>query len=211
MSIDILLEANGTTHQLSVEPTETLIDVLRNRLNLTGTNKDCAMGICGACTVLLNGQPVSSCILLAVQTDGSAVTTVEALEREGILSPLQEAFLKYGAVQCGYCTPGFLITATALLKENPSANRDEIIDALRDKREIPGMAPDEAALVDYGQEFFRTRRVSQASFDAALKQFGVLGLTELTNLMGCYSMLAFNVNAFGVALPADSPEKPLPI
>ena len=131
MSIDISLEVNGTTHQLSVEPTVTLIDVLRNRLNLTGTNKDCAMGICGACTVLLNGQPVSSCILLAVQTDGSAVTTVEALEREGILSPLQEAFLKYGAVQCGYCTPGFLITATALLKENPAANRDEIIDALK--------------------------------------------------------------------------------
>ena len=131
MSIEISLEVNGTTHQLSVEPTVTLIDVLRNRLNLTGTNKDCAMGICGACTVLLNGQPVSSCILLAVQTDGSAVTTVEALEREGILSPLQEAFLKYGAVQCGYCTPGFLITATALLKENPSANRDEIIDALK--------------------------------------------------------------------------------
>ena len=131
MSINILLEANGTTHQLSVEPTETLIDVLRNRLNLTGTNKDCAMGICGACTVLVNRRPVSSCILLAVQTDGSAVTTVEALEREGILSPLQEAFLKYGAVQCGYCTPGFLITATSLLKENPSANRDEIIDALK--------------------------------------------------------------------------------
>ena len=131
MSIDISLEVNGTAHQLSVEPTETLIDVLRNRLNLTGTNKDCAMGVCGACTVLVNSRPVSSCILLAVQTDGSAVTTVEALEREGILSPLQEAFLKYGAVQCGYCTPGFLITATALLKENPSANRDEIIDALK--------------------------------------------------------------------------------
>jgi len=131
MSIEISLEVNGTTHQLSVEPTVTLIDVLRNRLNLTGTNKDCAMGVCGACTVLVNRRPVSSCILLAVQTDGSAVTTVEALEREGILSPLQEAFLKYGAVQCGYCTPGFLITATALLKENPSANRDEIIDALK--------------------------------------------------------------------------------
>ena len=131
MSIDISLEVNGTAHQLSIEPTETLIDVLRNRLNLTGTNKDCAMGVCGACTVLVNHRPVSSCILLAVQTDGSAVTTVEALEREGILSPLQEAFLKYGAVQCGYCTPGFLITATALLKENPSANRDEIIDALK--------------------------------------------------------------------------------
>ena len=131
MSVDISLEVNGTTHKLSVEPTETLIDVLRNRLNLTGTNKDCAMGVCGACTVLVNSRPVSSCILLAVQTDGSAVTTVEALEREGVLSPLQEAFLKHGAVQCGYCTPGFLITATALLKENPSANRDEIIDALK--------------------------------------------------------------------------------
>ena len=89
--------------------------------------------------------------------------------------------------------------------------KDEVVDALRDKNEIPGMAPDEAAVVAYGQEFFRTRRVSQATFDAALTQFGVLGLTELTNLMGCYSMLAFNVNAFGVELPADSPEKPLPI
>ena len=131
MSIDISLEVNGTTHQLSVEPTETLIGVLRNRLNLTGTNKDCAMGICGACTVLLNRRPVSSCILLAVQADGEAVTTVEALERDGALSALQEAFLKHGAVQCGYCTPGFLITATALLEENPSANRDEIIDSLK--------------------------------------------------------------------------------
>ena len=89
--------------------------------------------------------------------------------------------------------------------------KDEVVDALRDKQEIPGLAPDEAALIDYGREFFRTRKVSQATFDTALKQFGVLGLTELTNLMGCYSMLAFNVNAFGVELPADSPEKPLPI
>ena len=131
MSIDITLQINGITHQLSVEPTETLIDVLRNRLNLTGTNKDCSMGICGACTVLLNRRPVSSCILLAVQADGDAVTTVEALERDGALSSLQEAFLKHGAVQCGYCTPGFLITATALLEENPSPSRDEIIDALK--------------------------------------------------------------------------------
>ena len=89
--------------------------------------------------------------------------------------------------------------------------KDEVVDALRDKQEIPGLAADEAALIDYGREFFRTRKVSQATFDAALKEFGVLGLTELTNLMGCYSMLAFNVNAFGVELPADSPEKPLPI
>ncbi len=89
--------------------------------------------------------------------------------------------------------------------------RDEIVDALRDKKELPGLAPDEAAVVNYGREFFRTHKVSQATFDAALAQFGVLGLTELTNLMGCYAMLAFNVNAFGVELPADRTEEALPI
>ena len=89
--------------------------------------------------------------------------------------------------------------------------RDDIVDALRDKTELSEMAPDEAAVIDYGREFFRTRRVSQATFDAALAQFGVLGLTELTNLMGCYAMLAFNVNAFGVGLPEERTEKELPI
>ena len=89
--------------------------------------------------------------------------------------------------------------------------RDDTVDALLDKKEIPGLEDDEAAVVNYGQEFFRTRKVSQDTFNAVLAQFGVLGLTELTNLMGCYSMLAFNVNAFGVELPEDSPEKPLPI
>ena len=89
--------------------------------------------------------------------------------------------------------------------------RDDIVDALRDKRELSELASDEAAVVDYGREFFRTRRVSQATFDAALAQFGVLGLTELTNLMGCYAMLAFNVNAFGVGLPENRTEKELPV
>ena len=89
--------------------------------------------------------------------------------------------------------------------------RDELIDALRDKKELPSPAPDEASLVNYGQEYFRTHRVSQATFDAALAQFGALGLTELTSLMGCYALLAFNVNAFGVELPADRTEKALPI
>ena len=89
--------------------------------------------------------------------------------------------------------------------------RDDIVDALRDKKELPGPALDETAVVNYGREFFRTHRVSQATFDAALAQFGVLGLTELTNLMGCYAMLAFNVNAFGVELPAERTEKALPI
>ena len=89
--------------------------------------------------------------------------------------------------------------------------RDDIVDALRDKKELPGLAADESAVVNYGREFFRTRRVSQATFDAAVAQFTVRGLTELTSLMGCYSMLAFNVNAFGVELPAERTETPLPI
>ena len=89
--------------------------------------------------------------------------------------------------------------------------KDEIVDALRDRKELPHLAPDEAAVVNYGREFFRSRRVSQANFDAALSQFGVLGLTELTTLMGCYAMLAFNVNAFGVELPDRPSEEPLPV
>ena len=89
--------------------------------------------------------------------------------------------------------------------------KDDIVDALRDNKEILGLAPDEAAVVSYGREFFRTRRVSQATFDAALAQFGVLGLTELTSLMGCYALLAFNINAFGVELPAERTEEALPV
>ena len=89
--------------------------------------------------------------------------------------------------------------------------RDEIVDNLREKKDLSGLAPDEAAVVDYGREFFRTHRVSQATFDAALAQFGVQGLTELTNLMGCYALLAFNVNAFGVELPTEKSEAALPI
>ena len=88
---------------------------------------------------------------------------------------------------------------------------DEVVDALRDKKKLPELASDEDAVVRYGQEFFRTHRVSQATFDAALTQFGVLGLTELTNLMGCYALLAFNINAFGVEIPEDRTEEALPI
>lgn len=131
MPVDISLRINGRAHTLSVTPTDMLVDVLREKLGMTGTNKDCCMGICGACTVMVDGGTVSSCILLAVQADGRDIVTVEGLERAGKLSPVQEAFLRHGAVQCGYCTPGFVITATALLRDNPSPSRDEIIDALR--------------------------------------------------------------------------------
>ena len=89
------------------------------------------MGICGSCTVLVDDRPVSSCLLLAAQIDGAAIRTVESLEQNGSLSPLQEAFLTFGAVQCGYCTPGFLMTATALLEESSSPSRDEIVEALK--------------------------------------------------------------------------------
>ena len=131
MSIEIAIEVNGTRHELAVEPTETVLDLLRERLALTGTHRDCCMGICGACTVLFDRGPVSSCLLLAVQANGGAVTTVEALERDGALSALQEAFLRHGATQCGYCTPGFLMTATALLEANPSPSRADIVEALK--------------------------------------------------------------------------------
>ena len=131
MSVDITLRINGERHDLSVAPTETVLDLLRRRLGLTGTNMDCCMGICGACTILLGGRPVSSCLLLAVQADGGEIRTVESLEEDGRLTPLQDAFLRGGAVQCGYCTPGFLMTATALLEENPTPTRDEIVDALK--------------------------------------------------------------------------------
>lgn len=125
------LTVNGNSHEVDVDSSTPLLYVLRNDLDLKGPRFGCGLAQCGACTVLVDGRPVSSCILLAVQADGREIRTVEGLERDGRLSPLQEAFLKNGAVQCGYCTPGFLMTATALLEENPSPSRDEIVDALR--------------------------------------------------------------------------------
>ena len=106
------------------------VSVLRDRLGMTGTHKDCCMGICGSCTVLVDDRPVSSCLLLAAQIDGQSVRTVEGLERDGSLSPLQEAFLTYGAVQCGYCTPGFLMMAVSFLKEHPKPTEHEVREAL---------------------------------------------------------------------------------
>ena len=131
MTVDITLTVNGTDYPVTVTPTEMLVNVLRDRLRLTGTHRDCCMGVCGSCTVLIEGRPVSSCILLAVQADGAGITTVEGLEQDGELHPLQHAFLTHGAIQCGYCTPGMLMTAKALLDENPNPSRDEIIDCLR--------------------------------------------------------------------------------
>lgn len=131
MPVAITITVNGREHKLSVRPTEMLVNVLREKLGYVGTNKVCSQGICGACTVLVDGKAATSCLLLAVQADGCEVTTVEGLERNGKLSVLQEAFLRHGAVQCGYCTPGFLMAATALLNERKSVTREQVIDALR--------------------------------------------------------------------------------
>lgn len=131
MGLEVTLKVNGESKTVSVSATETLVDTLRSQLGLTGTNKDCALGICGCCTVLMDGEPRTSCLTLTAQAHGAEITTVEGLESDGRLHGLQEAFLRHGAVQCGYCTPGFLMTAKALLDRNPRPEREEIADALR--------------------------------------------------------------------------------
>ena len=130
-NIEITLNVNGEDHRIAVRSTEMLLEVLRERLGYVGTNKVCAQGICGACTVIVDGQSTTSCLALAAQLDGGRVVTVEGLEHDGKLDPLQEAFMKHGAVQCGYCTPGFLMSARAFLNDNPHPTRNEIVDALR--------------------------------------------------------------------------------
>ncbi len=129
-AMTISLTVNGQTHALEIEPQETLLHVLRARLGLTGTKANCEEGECGACTVLLDGQPVNSCLLLAVRAEGSRIQTIEGVAEDGQLTPLQEAFAAEGAIQCGYCTPGFLLTTAALLSANPHPTDEEITHAL---------------------------------------------------------------------------------
>ncbi len=130
MSITRTLTVNGQRHVVAFDDGETLLDVLREHLNLIGTKKGCNLGDCGACTVLVDGRPMNSCLLLARDMEGRAITTVEGLATNGQLTPLQEAFVHEGAIQCGYCTPGAVISATALLNENPNPTTDEIKTAL---------------------------------------------------------------------------------
>jgi carbon-monoxide dehydrogenase small subunit len=126
----LVVSINGKDHALEVEPHRSLLDVLREELGLTGTKKGCNAGDCGACTVLLDGTPVNSCLVLAVQADGQEVTTIEGVDDDGKLHPLQEAFIEYGAVQCGFCTPGMVLSSLALLRETPRPTRAEIQEAL---------------------------------------------------------------------------------
>ncbi len=127
---NVTLTVNGKEHDLNVAADERLLDTLRDRLHLTGVKEGCSIGECGACTVILDGKAVNSCMVYTFQIDGSEVLTVEGLETNGKLDPLQEAFIDYQAVQCGFCTPGMLMSAKALLKENPDPDREEIKTAI---------------------------------------------------------------------------------
>ena len=120
------IRVNGDAHQLQVPSRRLLCDFIRDDLNLTGTKRGCETGTCGACSVLVDGEVVKSCLSLAVQASGSDITTVEGLASSDSLHPLQQCFMDIGGLQCGYCTPGFLITACAMLKRNPHPTEDEV-------------------------------------------------------------------------------------
>ena len=126
----IKLSVNGREYEQSVEVRKTLADLLRDELGLTGTHLGCEHGVCGACTIVFNGDAVRSCLMLAVQADGASLMTVEGLARGEELHPLQRAFQHHHALQCGFCTPGFLMTAYAFLKETASPTEDQVRDAL---------------------------------------------------------------------------------
>jgi len=127
---EIEFTVNGKKRALFVKTNELLINVLRNDLNLTGTKYACGIGECGACTVLLEGRPILSCLTLAVDVNGKNITTIEGISKDGF-DPVQKSFLKNAAVQCGFCTPGMILMAKSLLKENPNPTEDEIRDYLR--------------------------------------------------------------------------------
>ena len=126
----IQLTVNGETHDLVVPPTRTLLDLIRDDLGLTGTKRGCDLGACGACAVLLDGRPVNACLVLAVEAAGQEIVTIEAIASGGKLHPVQEAFVQQGAVQCGFCTPGLVVTVKALLDERPNASESEIREAI---------------------------------------------------------------------------------
>ena len=129
-TVDIALDVNGTSRTLAIEPRETLAEVLRERLALTGTKVSCDAQVCGACTVLVDGLAVSACTYLAVDADGRAVRTVEGLATDRELAPIQQAFIDHAGFQCGFCTPGMLMAATALLEEDPTPTREAVIHGM---------------------------------------------------------------------------------
>ncbi len=121
---------NGENYNLEVFPWETLLEVLRNKIGITSPKYGCGKGECGACTVILNDEPVNSCLVLAIEIDGKRIITVEGLVKDGKLHPLQEAFIEKGAVQCGFCTPGMILSLSVLLKRNPDPSEEEIQETI---------------------------------------------------------------------------------
>jgi aerobic-type carbon monoxide dehydrogenase small subunit (CoxS/CutS family) len=126
MKHEIAVTINGRVHHLVVESQRTLLELLRDDMKLFGARESCGMAVCGACTVLVDGLPVSSCTYLAARVDGRDVTTIEGLSRDGDLHPVQQAFVEHGAFQCAYCTPGMILTAVTLLRENPRPTLEDI-------------------------------------------------------------------------------------
>ena len=124
------LRVNGQDFEVFVKPKTTLVDLLRDELGLTGTNKGCGTGECGACTVLMNGNAVNSCLVLALDADGAEITTIEGLASEGCLDPLQQAFVEEGAIQCGFCTPGMILVAKDFLMKNPQPKEEDCKTAI---------------------------------------------------------------------------------
>ena len=123
---DIRVTINGEAYSISAAPSETLLDLLRYRAGLVGSKKGCDTGDCGSCTVLVDGKAVNSCLVLAVETSGASVTTIEGMSSAGQLHPLQQAFIDHGAVQCGFCTPGMIMAAKSLLEEEPNPTEEDI-------------------------------------------------------------------------------------
>lgn len=126
----IELKVNGELYEIAVEPQRTLLEALREDLRLTGTKEACGTGECGACTVLMDGKPILSCLTLAIESQGKEITTIEGLAQGDKLHPLQKAFIQYGAIQCGFCTSGMILNAKSILDENPKPSREEILKGL---------------------------------------------------------------------------------
>jgi len=128
--VEITLRVNGIKYAVDVKPQRTLVEVLRETLGLTGTKKSCNEGECGACTVLMDGKPVASCLALAIDAQGKEILTIEGLSEGETLHPIQEAFLKHGGIQCGFCTPGMVMSAKAFLDEHPKPTQTEVRQAI---------------------------------------------------------------------------------
>lgn len=124
------IKVNGETYEIAVDPRETLLDAIRDDIGLTGTKKGCDMGQCGTCTVIFDGKAVNSCLVLAVEAKGKDILTIEGLAKGTKLHPIQEAFINHGAIQCGFCTPGMIMSAKALLDENPNPTEEEVKKAV---------------------------------------------------------------------------------